>query len=1061
MQESVPSVLAIFVVKDGAPWIQRAVSSLARQTYPRLGVLAVDDGSADGSADILERMLGPKRVLRLRASSGFAAALARAASQPAAREADYLLLVHDDVALAPDAVARLVETAGRLDAVGIVGPKIVDWERPEVLLDIGSASDRFGYPYSPLEEDEIDQGQYDAVREVLFVSSAAVLVRREAWVRAGLPDDRLRWGTGDLDFCWRVRVAGFRTLVDPEAVALHRLAGARGERADGQVPANRYLTERVGLLSILKNYRLLTLVWLLPLYAVQAVARAVIYLVTRHIDRAWDVLRAWGWNLVHLPGTVRRRFRAQRSRRVPDREVARFMAPAGARLQRWFLQASALLVARHERPPGEEEEPEAPPLRRRVAGVAASHPAAVAAVVGVLLTLLAFRDVLFGPRLEGGMLPVFPDAPWALFREFASGWTSTGFGGPGGASPALVALGLGSVVTLGDPGLLARLLVGLTPLVAGVAAYRALRPLNQDPAGGAIGAACYALSAITLWAASEGSIGTAVLLWTLPWLAVRVAAAFDGHRGVGFRWVVGTAIALAFIGSFFPAVWLALAVLAVPMFLAPAGDGARARGAAMILAAAAAAGMLVFPFAIELFRAGGGTQVEALGRPEFAALLRLSPGPSPGSWLPATFLPVAAVLAYPFVTPDRALWAGRALVSAAGGILLAWLSAAGHLPPVLANPVAYLSAAGFALAAVVALAMPSLVSTIRRSAFGAMQLAVGALVGVLALGLGLQTLQAALGAWAVGPQRVAPAWPVVATAAPGTPFRVLWLGTPDGSPFPPPAGPPQGTIASGPASVAYAVTGRGGRSALAVGIPPGGSGHRAVNRSVGAILSGRLRHGGAALAPIGIRYVVVAPGRIPDAAYARLEDQVDLLRIQSAGGLTIYRNAAALPVAAVVPGGDAVAVARSDALVAPAALRTGEATTLDPAEGPGWRGAVPGGGPALVTVAVGAHDDWRLRASPGGEVMPFEAFGWALGFAVPEGASSVEVAFDGQLRRTLAVAAMAVLWAAALWVVRRPTAERSEAPATRSRAATPRPPRHARRARTGEPTTAGRAGTPP
>lgn len=1063
MQEPIPSVLAVIVVRDGAPWIQRAVSSLAHQTYPRLGVLAVDDGSTDGSGQALERMLGMKRVLHLEGSVGFAAAVSRAVSLPAARDAEYLLLVHDDVALAPEAVARLVDTARRLDGAGVVGPKVLDWERPEVLLDIGSATDRFGYPYSPLEEEEIDQGQYDAIREVLYVSSAAVLVRREAWIRAGLLDDRLRWGTGDLDFCWRVRVAGFRVLVDPGAVALHRLAGTRGERAGGQAPASRYLIERIGLLSILKNYRLITLLWLLPLYGVQATARAAIYLLTRNIDRAWDVVRAWGWNIVHLPGTVRRRFRAQRSRRVPDREVARFMAPAGARLQRWFLQASALLVARHERAPGEEEEPEAPPLPRRVAGVAASHPAAVATALGALLTLLAFRDVLFAPRLEGGMLPTFPEFPWTMFREFAAGWRSTGFGGPGGASPALVALGVGSVLTLGDPGLLARLVVALTPLVAGVSAYRALRLLNRDAAGNAIGAACYALSGVTLWAASEGSVATAVLLWSLPWLTVRMGGAFDGGQRVRLRWVVGTAIVMAFAGSFFPAVWLAVAVLAVPMVLAPAKGGSRVRGAGATVAAAAAAAALVFPFTAELLRAGGGTEVEAVGRAQFVALLRLSPGPAPGSWLPALFLPLAALLAFPFVDRARAAWATRALLSAGGGVLLAWLAAADHLPTVLANPVAYLSAAAFALATVVALAMPSLVPTIRRSAFGAMQFTAGVLAAILAAGIALQALQAALGAWAVGPQRVPPAWPVVATADPGTRFRVLWLGTPDGLPFPPPAGPPQGTIGAGSASVAYAVTGRGGRSVLGAGIPPEGPGHEALVRSVDAILSGRLRHGGAALAPMGIRYVVVIPGRVPDAATARLEGQIDLLAIQRAGGLTIYRNAAALPVASVLRGERAVAVARSDSLVAAARLQGSDVAPLRPGEGLGWRGSTSGGGPAVVTAAIPADDGWQLRAAPGGEGSPFQAFGWALGFEVPEGATSVEISFHGQLPRTVAVAGMAVLWAAALWVVRRPRRERpdrrrgrGEAPTARAHTAR-QPPA----ARAGAPTTAGRSGGRP
>ena len=58
--------------------------------------------------------------------------------------------------------------------------------------------DRFGHPSSPLQPGEIDQGQFDRVLEVLCVSSAAMLIAREAWERAGLFDERLDRAHSDL-----------------------------------------------------------------------------------------------------------------------------------------------------------------------------------------------------------------------------------------------------------------------------------------------------------------------------------------------------------------------------------------------------------------------------------------------------------------------------------------------------------------------------------------------------------------------------------------------------------------------------------------------------------------------------------------------------------------------------------------------------------------------------------------------------------------------------------------------------------------------------------------------
>src|SRR5712692_1424898 len=229
-----PNVLVVLVSRDGREWLRRCLASLARQTHDRLGVVAVDNGSTDGSVELLESSLGPERVIRLSENRGFPGAAAQALRLPAASKADFVLLLHDDTLLAPEAISRLVEASRGMDGGGVVGPKILDAEDPKVLSEIGLSADRFGYPFSPLEKDEIDQGQYDRVREVLYVSSAAMLVSREVSERIGGLDERFVAQQEDLAFCWRARLAGFRVMRTPQAVALPRGATLRGERSDSR-----------------------------------------------------------------------------------------------------------------------------------------------------------------------------------------------------------------------------------------------------------------------------------------------------------------------------------------------------------------------------------------------------------------------------------------------------------------------------------------------------------------------------------------------------------------------------------------------------------------------------------------------------------------------------------------------------------------------------------------------------------------------------------------------------------------------------------------------------------
>ena len=60
-----PSVLVVLVVRDAAGWLRGCLSALAAQTYPRMGVVAVDNASSDGSRELLTQALGERRVIAL------------------------------------------------------------------------------------------------------------------------------------------------------------------------------------------------------------------------------------------------------------------------------------------------------------------------------------------------------------------------------------------------------------------------------------------------------------------------------------------------------------------------------------------------------------------------------------------------------------------------------------------------------------------------------------------------------------------------------------------------------------------------------------------------------------------------------------------------------------------------------------------------------------------------------------------------------------------------------------------------------------------------------------
>jgi hypothetical protein len=383
--------------------------------------------------------------------------------------------------------------------------------------------------------------------------------------------------------------------------------------------------------------------------------------------------------------------------------------------------------------------------------------------------------------------------------------------------------------------------------------------------------------------------------------------------------------------------------------------------------------------------------------------------PSPGSSPAAYFLPLAGLLAFPLVSEGNRRRAWRALLVALIAVPLAWLAAAGHLPAALGNPVAFLTAGAVAMSFLVGLAAHSAVPAMTTTAFGTRHVA-GAALGVVVLaGIVGQAGQALGGSWAVGESKVSPAWPLVSADRGGGPFRVLWLGAPGAEAFPAPGGDPQGVVAAGPFSASYGITGPGGRSVLATGLPAVGSGYEHLEEVLAAMLSGRVRHGGALLGPLGVRYVVTGEESVPPAVTDRLETQIDLDLLHSAAGLRIYRNARALPIGAAIPGTEALSAARSGDLLAAVRL-PGEVVPLRPDGQERWSGEVDASN--LVLLAVDDDRGWVVEDDP-----TFRAFGWAVG--AEAGPGPVEIVYQGGLRRPVEIGAMGLLWAMALWAVRK------------------------------------------
>src|SRR4051794_40441750 len=272
----VPAVVAVVVTNDAGPWFEEGLAALGAQDYPSLSVLVLDNGSTVDPTDRIAGALPGAFVRHCEATGPFATAANEALA--AVEGAVFLLFCHDDVVLDADAARLMVEEAYRSNA-GIVGPKVVDHDNPDILLEVGMSVDHYGVPFSGLEPEEVDQEQHDGVRDVFYVSHSAMLVRADLFHELGGFDPATAPGSDDIDLCWRARLAGARVIVAPDS-RVRRVRATSVESRSPHTAAELRGESRARIRLLFKSYSGLALLWVLPVAFALNLVEAVGLLLT-------------------------------------------------------------------------------------------------------------------------------------------------------------------------------------------------------------------------------------------------------------------------------------------------------------------------------------------------------------------------------------------------------------------------------------------------------------------------------------------------------------------------------------------------------------------------------------------------------------------------------------------------------------------------------------------------------------------------------------------------------------------------------------------------------------
>ena len=253
MQNTHPTVAIVILTWNQRDLTLDCLASLAELDYPadRLQIIVVDNGSIDNTAQAIREHYPSVTVLENGENLGFAEGNNVGMRHALEGDAEYIMLLNNDTVVHPSMLNELLAVTKSDPNVGIVGPKMLYFDRPDVIWCAGNQIDWRAGGTIRLQAEQSDNGLGEQLREADFITACAICLRRQVIEQIGLLDPRFFIYYEEADWCMRAQAAGWRVLYVPRARLWHKVSAAMGTTS----PATDYYMNRNVLLFLTKNQR--------------------------------------------------------------------------------------------------------------------------------------------------------------------------------------------------------------------------------------------------------------------------------------------------------------------------------------------------------------------------------------------------------------------------------------------------------------------------------------------------------------------------------------------------------------------------------------------------------------------------------------------------------------------------------------------------------------------------------------------------------------------------------------------------------------------------------------
>ncbi|MFH1047663.1 MAG: glycosyltransferase family 2 protein [Patescibacteria group bacterium] len=252
-------VTIIVLTYNSSKYLDECFGTLKKINQGDLAVeiVAVDNASSDGTVEQIRRRWPGIRVVETGSNLGFAGGNNIAMRAAIESGSDYVYLLNHDTEVQTDFLLEAVRIMETSVDIGAVQSLLLLHPEKELVNSAGNAIHFLGFGYCRSYRLPVEKISRTDWPDIAYASGAGVLLRSSALRQVGLFDERLFMYHEDLDLGWRLRLAGYRSVLAPKSVVWHKYEFSRSI-------GKYYFMERNRYIVLFKNLKLWSLIVLAP-----------------------------------------------------------------------------------------------------------------------------------------------------------------------------------------------------------------------------------------------------------------------------------------------------------------------------------------------------------------------------------------------------------------------------------------------------------------------------------------------------------------------------------------------------------------------------------------------------------------------------------------------------------------------------------------------------------------------------------------------------------------------------------------------------------------------------